>query len=379
MNRRLFFVAAIAAVLVQAGCDLDGEPRQLPTPDFDGGALFPSLEQRTGDGDRRRGGGVDERARALMDGEDVEEPSTRSMQTVSLGGSLVSEIPADFETWTWSQQGGVTVVDYTPVGEAPSALIVTRQVRVTTPARQMRQFLGDVDSSMGDGFDFAELRRAAGAGELTRGGAGDTVDLEALLDSLAGGNSLTGGRGLGYRSHADSFSGWRWMGQNRGEVFVRAAATEGLWGPQPPTPPGLSQGNLQAIIDQAAGESGGASPLDSLDIDSALEQLSGLSTSSGQPSPQQPAPTVELERPRLPTGTLAAAGTRRARMLVGELDSGDGDIVQFAVICVAEPNCPVAAELAELFDQIRLAETRPSGRQGNFDEHIERLGLKLSP
>ena len=169
------------------------------------------------------------------------------------------------------------------------------------------------------------------------------------------------------------------MGQNRGEVFVRAAATEGLWGPQPPTPPGLSQGNLQAIIDQAAGESGGASPLDSLDIDSALEQLSGLTTSSGQPSPQQPAPTVELERPRLPTGTLAAAGTRRARMLVGELDSGDGDIVQFAVICVAEPNCPVAAELAELFDQIRLAETRPSGRQGSFDEHVELLGLELAP
>jgi hypothetical protein len=129
----------------------------------------------------------------------------------------------------------------------------------------------------------------------------------------------TGGRGLGYASAPESFSGWRWMGDNGQGVFMRLARTHGTWGEQPSLDPAL-----RPPIDRLARE---------------FPLLEGLR--AGLP------PAGSTSRP---------AGGLPAEMVLGSAVAEDAT-VHLALVCQRSPLCRPAQDLAAF-----LASLRPGAR-----------------
>ena len=376
----------VAAVLLatMTACDTSGEPRQLPTPEFDARQAFPDL---TGDTPRQPDdqGGFEDRIAQAVDGDDgATDAPTRSVQTVPLGASLVSEVPADHDAWQWSRQSGLTLISYTPTGDIPQVIIVAQEDDTARtpagPSHNFRTFLGDVDPGLGDGFDASALMQQAADGTLSLQGLDDgsgQASMDDILDAFAGNDTLTGGRGIGYQSNAGTFSGWRWLGKTPQEVTIRLAATEGTWSAQPRHPQSLPPSSIDSILDEAAeAQTTGTNPLDDLDIDGALNELRGVSTGqSDTTNPAQPAPAGQAEDRRLPDSPLMDHPPRRARMLVGQAQTQPNTGIHLAILCAPGPNCPHSATLADFLDRIHTGEPPPSGRQTDFDDHAQSLGL----
>lgn len=346
MNRAylspLTAILLMALVALTAACDDYGQPRTLSFPDFDGRKVFPSAAPQQGPGDQASG--FENRVQNLMDGEDgAQEAPTGAVQTISLGSSLVSEIPDDFETWRWSRRQNLTLISMIPPGESAQVVIVARQFPITaanSPSRSFRTFLGDVDPGMGDGFDLRQLMELAGTDGLSLSGLveGQDIPIDDLLTALQGANTMTGGRGLGYRSAEGTFSGWRWIGHNPEGATLRLAASQGNWGPQPELPPGLDPGSLQFLVEAAGGQD-----IDMSDVDFPLANIPH----------------------------------RRATMHVGQAETSPDRGVYLAILCAAEGPCPLARELATFVNRIRTADAAPppSGRSIDFDEHARLLGI----
>lgn len=381
----LIFCAVASATTLLFGCDNLGEPRTLPTPSFEARKIFPNIDGAAQPG--QRGGAFEDRVAEMMAGEDgPDETTTRSIQLVPLGASLVAEVPEDSDAWRWSRQGGRTLISMTPPGEHAEILILTRDYTMAaarSPSQEFRKFVVDVDPTLGSGLDIGQLLEQAQFGQLPIGALADAdgeIAIDDLLDLFAGAATMTGGRGLGYRSAPGSFSGWRWVGQNNDDVTLRVATSHGNWGPQPELPAGLDPATLQRIVNSAAeAPAGGTSSIDlgdlGLDIEGALETLGGVGSGGGTTDmPDTPTPARITSSTR-PDTSRARIPTRPAQMYLGQAELTPNRGVYVFILCAAQGHCPHAGELAAFLDRMRVEESPPSGRQVDFDVHAESLGL----
>ncbi len=393
MRLLLTIVLVAALVLSLTACDTLGEPRTLPAPSFDARGLFPNLDQRARTG--RSGQDFEDQIQELMAGEDPShEATTRAVQTVPLGAGLSSELPADGEDWRWSRQGDTTLISRESPGSPPDVMIIVKDYAMTAamnPSREFGTFVKDIDPSLGMPFDIAALMQSAGTGQLPITQLADAqgqIEIDDFLDAIMGAATLTGGRGLGYRSAPGSFTGWRWVGQNSDDVTLRFARSRGTWGPQPELPPGMSPDAIGGILGAAAQAPPGDGPTSGLpglpggidlgdlgiDLDGALQDLGGIrqTGTTDLPDGSEPPPlTVVSERPsttRLPS--------RSALMYFGQVELSPARGSYVAILCAAEGDCPHAADIARFLNRIGTADA-PTGRGSNFDDHAHSLGLHL--
>ena len=357
MSRRWSTIAAFALVVGIAGCDADGEPRELPVPQFDAYAVFSAADSDADGGDRDDGdSNFEDRIGRAMDGGDVDDdqPEPRSVRTIPLGASLVADIPSEQDVWKWSRRGGLTLVSMTPRGELPQFVMVTADyggIGGGGYSRRMRRFAAEVDPSFDAGIDLSQLVQDVDieAEDVTDGDR--ELDVAELLESLMGSAPITGGLGLGYQSRDDSFSGWRWYGQNASDVAIRLGRTDGRWGSQPAAPAGLDA----SAIESAVGES--------INTDGALDELRNISDGDGGIDGGRAVP--------------ARSGARPAEMYLGSIELGVDRGVHVAILCTSVPRCPVATDVAHMLDGVRSADSASGGRQTDFEEHAEALGLRF--
>lgn len=350
MNRqRVTTGLVVCAAVVLAGCQGDGDPRELPHPQFDPYQVFAQPAQ-AGDGDDDGDpADFDERIEQAMDGDEgADSPPARSRRTVPLGASLIAEVPDEPEVWRWSRRSDLTLVSYTPRGEEPQMVMLTKEfdrLGGVSRTRRMRAFLADVDSGMDVGFDVRRLAEAAEHDglDLEAMMEGEQPEIDEIVEALTGVDTVTGGRGIGYQSHPDSFSGWRWYGVNRRDVIVRLATTQGRWASQPAGSTMVDAGQLQQLVSEIDVEHDGEA--------------------------------IDLDVGAMDGGDIRRQGGRPARMYVGTLETEPDRGVYVAVLCAS--GCPVAADLAELVDGLRADEAPSGGGQTDFDDHAGALGLEL--
>lgn len=347
MIRRLLLQTLLSAALITSvSCDSAGQPRQLPTPTFSATELFPHLDRQktappTAPDD------FESRIEELMTGDDpnTDTAPTRSTQLVPLGASLTAQIPDDHDQWRWSRQDNTTLISFTPAGEdTPELLILTQTYPYLTaqlPSLAIQQFLSDVAPGLLHSFDLPRHLKDITPDELSLTAPTDqpqTISADELIDQLLGTSTLTGHRGLGFRTQRSSFSGWRHLGENSAGVFLRLATAQGDWGPQPTLPDALNPRELQQLLDD-----------------------------SGQ--------DLRLAIPSPPT---TRAPNRPAQLIIGQAELSPSQGIYLAIFCTSDPQCPQAPHITHLLDRLQASQTPPSGRPIDHDQHLSLLGLTLN-
>jgi hypothetical protein len=389
MRRPFSLFALLAIACGVLACDDFGEPRSLTAPTFEGRSLFPSLKKTAR---QARSDRFEDQIDRVMAGDDsASEAPALAIQIVPLGGGLVSDLPDDGELWRFSRQGSTTLISRRAPGSPPDLMIVARDYSMTAarnPSREFGNFLRDADPTLGMPFDVGKLMQSAQLGNLPLGQLADAtgeIEMDQLLDALMGAASLTGGRGLGYRSTHGSFSGWRWVGENEAATTLRIATSRGTWGPQPELPPGLNPSAIQGLLGAAMQAPDAGSGMPSLpgfdfsefgiDLDDALGALGQTAPTPATQPPEtldEPSPLrVVSERPageRLPA--------RAARMYLGQVEASPARGSYIAIVCAGDGECPHAAVIARFLDRVRPADG-PTGRGTDFETHSASLGLHL--
>ena len=374
MNVRLIKVLFPLILLpLLTGCDLSTDaPRQLPEPHFDARAIFASAEGDDSDGGPGdiTGQGFEERIREAMHGDDdtaTGEESPRSLRTVPVGRALVSEIPDDHEVWRWSRSGSTTLISKMPPGEPPRALFLATNRHIGPASLAMRTFIGDVDPALtaeyGIPFSAAELSDSE-LGDEAGDADGDDLSSIDLLSLLGAGASLTGGRGIGYRSHPDTFTGWRWMGRSDEGLFWRIASTRGRWGAQPSMTDFFGPALDKAIEDLGLKDE----LFEELDMEGELEGWQQVLAEGGA------AAALDRDRPESP---FANRPPQTAQLFFGEVEDDSGRVMTIALLCAAEPHCSGADEFVHFFNRLRSDHAPGSAHETDFDEHTESLGIEL--
>lgn len=219
---RAVLLVACPMLFFATACSDQGE-RVLSEPVFDARAPFPELSSGGGASSGARAVSAKKEAsefeRAIADSmaggadEDTPDdaPASAAVQTqkVTLPGGLASTIPLDFDAWQWSSEGGVTVITHRAAGAtSPDAMIYAErfgELARVYPSREMTRFRVFADPAFTPLF--------GGLEENIEGALKDETP-EVPLD---------------YRSSRDSFSGWRWFGQNPADVTLRFGRTQGRW------------------------------------------------------------------------------------------------------------------------------------------------------
>lgn len=287
-HARIVWYAIVGALVLLAGCD-GGGPRELARPVFDPRAPFEELGAATSSDKARAGqsaGKSDfERAIAASMGQQDDPPATPGgapddpavppgvqTQRVQLPGGLSSTIPLDYDTWEAVTASGVTFVVYRAPGHTvPDAMIYAEPLGgllAVSPSKETLLFALRADPTLATLLAAMEAEAAEDPEQR-------------VLPTL----------GLGYQSSADTFTGWRWIGQNAAGTSVRLGRTRGMW------------------------------------------------RRNETPADPDPDPS-----------SLRASG---AWMLVGSA-SARGDMgAHLAIICAAAPNCPVAQEISDFLANIK--------------------------
>lgn len=322
----------VAVVIGLAVCGCTEGERRLPTPEFQPRQAIPGIDRQernaSDDGERSR---FEEAIRESQSDGEESEGETSSRQLVPLGSGFAGEIPVEFDAWQWAADATSTLVVYAETGGRPQAVVYAEDFSdfgQTSPSLELDRFLVAVDP----GF-----HRSVTVPQAIGDGLGDFAsDFEApaaeMLSGVLRGSSRTLGLGLRYRSRPDSFTGWRWIGDNEQGVTLRAARTKGRFGLAASPGPETSSmfGRLQSKVD---GMGRAQSSLPDL-----RESLSSTGASDG-----------------------AGRGVP-GWMLVAQVEAEASRALHLAVAC--ERPCPVASELARLLGSIRLrteAEGRLSG------------------
>ena len=345
------FSTSLVVLALLVGCqDLKVEERQLAEPTVDFSTIYGATASSADASGRSDTPDFEARLEQASAGDDPsdEVDDTRSMRQVPLGPALVSEIPDDPDAWRWSRRGDLSLISMTPPGDdLPQVLILasTRPQGLTSMAG--RTFINDIDPNLTQSF------------------------------ALFGDDSLTMGRGLGYHSRPDSFSGWKWLGRSDEDLLFRLAKTRGDWGPQPPIEEALDA-LFDDLIDQigTGGDFGGdLDALSGLDLDGALGDLQGLSMDdTADPGDLPDRQDLEQELPPQPESPFANRPPQRAQMVFGEVQS-NGTHTTIALLCAAQPHCPAAAELTRFLERLQPGQASQSARQSDFDDHAASLGL----
>jgi hypothetical protein len=319
--------------------------RTLPFPEFDATGPFPELEADAPVSAGRPDPESDFERALVGDAPDAPvRADTASRRLAPLPGRLVAEMPARFDEWTYAADRGTTLIFHTPPGAAPDVLVYAEGFGpgiLRAPSSELRGFRVSADPT------FDPLRLATRAIPLALGAAG--IREPGLADAIAALVSRTGGRGLGYRSAEDTFSGWRWVGRNPAGLELRMGRTSGVWGPPPPLGPDAASA-LERLASRFR------------DLEAPIRTL--LEATRGQAEVQLP--------------------TRRAWMVLGSVVVRHDLGAHLAVVCAADPTCPHAAELARLLETIRpgtpeeLAELDAQRRGAPTPEDAaKRLGISL--
>jgi hypothetical protein len=291
----------ILAALLAAGC---GRPPGWGEPVLDTAAPFPELEGAA------RQPAADER-------------------TVPLAGALGAALPR--EGWRTYASSGLTVLSRVGPDGSPDALIWAEafsSLADPSPSQELRRFLVTVDPA---------LVRRSGSWPTVSPGPG--FDREAVAAAM----TRTGGRGIGFASSPEGFSGWRWVGSNAQGVYLRLASSRGAWGE-----PGLLPARLRAPVEQLVKKV------------PRLEWLrSGLPAQEGGGAPARtPAP---------------------AALVFGSAAGADGSM-HLALLCRRAPTCAPAADLARFLETLRSLDSSADGQDAlPLEEMSYELGLSTVP
>jgi hypothetical protein len=334
-SRRLLAILSLAAVLA-AGCQpKTREPRRLPFPTFRAEASFP--EYQSEGGLARKGGAASQFKRDLNGGLGEAAPSEPEGQNVPLGSAMTGRIPSG-EGWTWSIDGGATLITYAPGSGRPGALIYAESFSPEIhghPAAEHLRFQVTVDPDLAEGYlGFTSAGRLlAGAPGLAGAhlSPGETARWLQLL------STRTLGRGLGFRATRGTFTGWRWVGRNPQGVTLRTGRHLGVWAAPRPLPPALA------------------------------EALAGLRGAPAQPASQP-----------------VATGVSAYLILGSATDRDEETGVHLALLCVREPRCLVYQELSQFLASIQVAEGGLLERLRSappipFQNMVQDSGLEIAP
>jgi hypothetical protein len=152
---------------------------------------------------------------------------------------------------------------------------------------------------------------------------------------------------LGFHAHRDSFSGWKWVGENPGGVQLRLAKSHGVWGPPQPL-----DAETLGLLDELAGEHAAARDL----IDD-----------------------VAASAPKTPAAARRRTGD--ATLIYGSAEVRGGRVLHLALVC-SGATCPVAADLRAFIESLRRPRPGENGGAGQsgltFAALAQQLGLSLS-
>lgn len=290
-SRRLLAALSLAAALMASCQSRVREPRHLAFPTFRAEAPFP--EYQTEGGPARRNGAVSRFTRDLNGRPTEAARSEPEGQNVPLGNGMTARIPSG-GGWTWSSDGGATLISYAPGSGRPGALIYAEPFSPEIhgrPSAEHLRFQETVDPELADSY----LRLISAGREPAR-----------WLQLLS---TRTLGRGLGFRATPHTFTGWRWVGRNPQGVTLRTGRYLGVWSTPRSLPPALAE---------------------------ALVRLRG--------APAQPASQSS------DTGVSAY-------LILGSVTDRDEETgAHFALFCVREPRCLVYQELSEFLASIQISD-----------------------
>ncbi|HJX27450.1 MAG TPA: hypothetical protein VJ885_06025 [Thermoanaerobaculia bacterium] len=328
-------VPCLLLALVLVGCG--GNPLSPPTaPAIDWTAPFPELSPAS-------------EAAAYQPGEPPEATPGRESghRSVPLAGRFAADLVDDGPVGGWRlfQDETLTVLIHTSGSDDPDALVYAETfsaVAQNHPGEEMRRFLLTVDPGLtrsDPAWGSAPIAIAATLGNESPG-------VQRGLGKAAGlAMTRTGGRGLGYTSEPDSFSGWRWIGPNPRGVFLRLARSHGSWGDQ-----GLLEPALHAPVDRLIQK---------------FPQLAWMKAGRAIPGTAQP-----VGRSPVP-----------AYMVFGSASFPEGG-VHLALLCTRTPSCGSAPALAGLLSSLRPISAGDLDAAGDAlpPEELEiETGLVLAP
>jgi hypothetical protein len=297
MRKPLLLIA-----LLLTGC---GKPPQME-PTLDTAVLFPELDGA------------------------VPAP-TAEKGAIPLAGELAGVLP--LEGWSRYAGPGITILSHAGPDGSPDALVWAEafsSLADLAPSRELRRFLLTVDPAL--------VRRTGAWPPLP---PGYTVDGQAVAAAM----TRTGGRGIGFTSAADGFSGWRWTGANAEGVFLRLAVSRGAWGE-----PGLLPLRLREPVDRL------------IEMKPRLEWLRAAVAPDDIPE--------EPRRSPVP-----------ATLILGNA-TGRGGRLHLALLCRRAPSCTPAVDLAHLLATLQPLESAtsqdgdPPRSLGDLDYE---LGLPVAP
>lgn len=271
MKKPLLLIAVLLA-----GC---GRPPRME-PVLDTSALFPELEGA------------------------VPAPAAAAERTIPLAGLLAARLP--LEGWTRYAGPGITVLSHPGPDGSPDALVWAEAFSPLgdhAPSQELRRFLVTVDPEL--------ARRFRAWPSLP---PGVVPDREAVAAAM----SRTGGRGIGFASATEGFSGWRWTGSNAEEIFLRLAVSRGSWG-EPRLLPARLRQPVEALVEQHP----------------RLEWLrAGVASEEGGTPGREAMP---------------------AALVFGSADTRQGK-VHLALLCRRAPSCAPAPDLARLLATLQPLE-----------------------
>jgi hypothetical protein len=267
----------------------------------------------------------------------VPAPVAEQPAAVPLAGALAAALP--LEGWSRYAGPGITVLSHAGPDGSPDALVWAEtfsSLGDRAPSQELRRFLVTVDP---------DLVRRFGAWPSVP--AGMALDREVAAAAM----TRTGGRGIGFASAAEGFSGWRWTGANAEGVYLRLAVSRGTWGR-----PGLLPARLKQPVDAL------------VEQHPQLEWLRAGVASEGAETPA--------------ISAISALSAAPAGLVFGSAATRQGK-VHLALLCRRAPACAPAPDLARLLATLKPLEKArllESGREALPLEELDYgLGIPVAP
>ena len=212
--------------LMLMGCEVDFENRRLPDPVFHGEDIFGETRAIVSSTQQA------EDPFAELSATDAQpEVTTQDLKNVAFARGVKSRLPNDAMGGGWSTSSSDTEFlivheETTSNGPVPSAIIYGYYdpQSNTNPTLTTRRFISVVDPS----FEQTGLWELSSfisnvVSTLSVDNPISTTELQSVLSVF----QPTFGIGLGYHSFPESFTGWKWVGQNQYGVVYSLGKTKG--------------------------------------------------------------------------------------------------------------------------------------------------------
>ena len=324
----------LLSLFVLTACVPEG-PRELKSPSFNADSPFPELGIQLPP--------VPVEMELELDLKLDGESSSATKQLVPLAGQFLADVPKEYSRWRWGAADDVVLITHAEAGEAVDALLYAEAIRddfLVGNSSETRRFIATVDPGLNDGLWAASLIFTEISGAISKLSPPSFADLETL--GRAGLKTL--GRGLGYTSTDNSFSGWRWVGKDDATgLTFRVARSQGKW----VTGGGMKEEASKQVAEMVRAKAEAALP-DGLRAAEQLDALERLVANEDEKTKEQ---------------------TRSAYQVIGSIRAPAGNGVHFAIVCALEPDCATAEDFAEI-----LASVRPSRGAAEVGSASDSLG-----